>query len=52
MALTNPELASEFALTKIEIEEKIKAGIMRSCNINNLDIHAVDRRIEYFGRFI
>ena len=52
MALTNPELASEFALTKIEIEEKIKAGIMRSCNIKNLDIHAVDRRIEYFGRFI
>ena len=35
-----------------EIEEKIKAGIMRSCNINNLYILAVDRRTEYVGRFI
>ncbi|MGN0702261.1 MAG: tRNA (adenine(22)-N(1))-methyltransferase [Lentihominibacter sp.] len=51
MARSNPVLASELALTKIKIEEKIKAGIMRSCNVSDTDIHALDRRIEYFGRF-
>lgn len=51
MAEANPQLAREYALNKIHIEEKIKAGILKSCNVNDLNIHGVQRRIEYFGRF-
>lgn len=48
MAASNPELAREYALVKLGIEEKIRNGILKSCNINDADIHTVEKRIKYF----
>ncbi|MCQ2545202.1 MAG: class I SAM-dependent methyltransferase [Clostridia bacterium] len=48
MAKTNPNLAKEYALVKLGIEEKIMDGILKSCNINDADIHTVEKRIKYF----
>lgn len=48
----NPELAREYALVKLGIEEKIRRGILKSCNINDADIMNVEKRIEYYERVI
>lgn len=51
MTVSSPELAGEYALVKIEIEEKIRAGILKSCNVSEQNIRLVEERIAYFRRF-
>ncbi|MCQ2546697.1 MAG: class I SAM-dependent methyltransferase [Clostridia bacterium] len=50
MADSNPELAGEYALVKLGIEEKIRDGILKSCNVNEADLLTVEKRIEYFEK--
>ncbi len=50
MRESSPELAGEYALVKLGIEEKIRKGILKSCNICEADIAAVEKRMEYFRK--
>ncbi|MDD4200136.1 MAG: class I SAM-dependent methyltransferase [Eubacteriales bacterium] len=49
---TNPVLAREYAISKLETEKKIRNGILKSCNINDLDIITVEKRIAYFEKIV
>lgn len=52
MYRAQPELAAEYAAVKLGIEEKILDGILKGSTVDAARKETVEKRIEYFKRFV